>query len=128
MAYSFIDNDELNKDDNVPTEEGMEGSRYLTYKLGDMGGMDRRGDMYRQGYSENHKPYEVPQKHLRESHALHPTLDFIMFLVLAFVISFVVLPGAAFYFGQSPIYYLATALVCTVVSYGIYFNYFYPTN
>jgi hypothetical protein len=149
MTYAFIDNDELNTKEgmdstsgnvsaganvgaNVNVAEGMDGVRYTRGPFNDMGermgGMGGMGDMGRMGginFETHRRPYEVPQTHLRESHSLHPHLDFYMFLFLAFVLSFVIFPGAALYAGGSPIYYLATALVCTIISYGLYFHYFY---
>jgi hypothetical protein len=107
MPYSFINNEELN-------EHERERERY-TVEL---------------GYHNRHNPYVVPQRNLNQSYgrSLHPFLDFVMFLFLAFMLSFIIIPGAAYYAGGSPLYYLLTSLICTIISYSIYFKYFYKES
>ena len=107
---------------------GFGGGGGLSPSMGapDMGGM---GGMHGIdiGYRQRHPQYSDRQLRYRHSIPLHPYLDFVMFLFLAFMLSFVILPGAALYASGNPLYYLGTSLVCTIISYFIYFHLFYPT-
>ena len=144
MSYAFINNDELNQDDQsrdqTKTTEGMfggdadmnpdmKGGMGGYGGMGGMGGYGGMGGMHGIdiGYRQRQPQYSGRQLRYRHSIPLHPYLDFVMCLFLAFMLSFIILPGAALYASGNPLYYLGTSLVCTIISYFIYFHLFYPT-